>query len=94
MDLLFKIGKNFEEIKQFILSDDVLSRASFVFKESSSLGEKESFYYCLFSGTEEQCNRAKELLKDKAEIVEKDEIIKKIKEEQEKAAEGFGAIFG
>ncbi|MEM5799046.1 MAG: hypothetical protein QXZ43_00015 [Candidatus Aenigmatarchaeota archaeon] len=94
MEILFKIKKNFESIKQFILNDDSLSRASIIFKESSTLGEKENFYYMLFSGAEEQCNKAKDLLKDKAELVNNQEIIKKIKEEQDKAAEGFGAIFG
>ncbi|MCX8178315.1 MAG: hypothetical protein N3D75_00605 [Candidatus Aenigmarchaeota archaeon] len=93
MDILFKT-KNFEQFKQTISNDDVLSRASFVFKESSTLGEKEKFYFCLFSGTEEQGERAKQLLKDIAGISNDQKIIKKIKEEQDKAAEGFGAIFG
>ncbi|MEM5877997.1 MAG: hypothetical protein QXF12_03905 [Candidatus Aenigmatarchaeota archaeon] len=93
MDILFKT-KNLEQVKQTILNDDILARASFIFKESSILGEKEKFYFCLFSGTEEQAERAKLLLKEIAEISNDQEIIKKIKEEQDKAAEGFGAIFG
>ncbi|MBU5688341.1 MAG: hypothetical protein KQA41_02100 [Candidatus Aenigmarchaeota archaeon] len=93
MEILFKT-KNIEQIKKIILNDDILSRASIIFKESSTLGEKEGFYYILFSGTDEQCNRAKDVLTDKAEIIDNHEIIKKIKEEQDKAAEGFGAIFG
>ncbi|MBU5688225.1 MAG: hypothetical protein QW757_04810 [Candidatus Woesearchaeota archaeon] len=94
MEILFKTIKNIEYVKQCIFNDNILSRASIIFKESSTLGEKESFYYILFSGTEEQCDRVKNILKDKAEVINDHAIIKKIKEEQDKAAEGFGAIFG
>jgi hypothetical protein len=57
---------------------------------------REKCYYCLISGTEEQCERAKMLVKDKAELVdgeEKERIIQKIKAEEDAAAEGFGLIF-
>ncbi len=94
MEVLFKIKKNLESFKNVLLNDDILSRSSFIIRESTALGEKENFYYCFFSGTEEQCKRALELLKDLAEVEKNDEVISKIKEEQDKAAEGFGAIFG
>lgn len=93
MEILFKT-KNLEQLKQIILNDDILARASIIFKESSTLGEKEKFYFCLFSGTDNQCERAIHLLKDVAEISEDKAIVEKIKEEQENAAKGFGAIFG
>ena len=63
----------------------------------TSLGIKGEGYYCYISGTEDVCNKAKELAKDLTKIVEgeeKNKVIAKIKSEEEQAAEGFGAIFG
>lgn len=89
-------SKNLQKVKDVLLKDDMVSRASIVLKEGKSLLNKEG-YYCYISGTEEQCKKALELAKDIAkESNEKDKsnVIKKIKEEQDKAAEGFGGIFG
>lgn len=97
MEIVLHIeSKNLQKLKDALLKDDVVSRSSIVFKEGQSLISKEG-YYCYISGTEEQCNRAKEIGKDlakEAEAKDKDEVIRKIKEEQDKAAEGFGGIFG
>jgi len=89
-------SKNLQKLKEVLLKDDVVSRASIVFKEGKSLINKEG-YFCYISGTEEQCKRALEMSKDIAKEAEKkdrNEAIQKIKEEQDKAAEGFGGIFG
>jgi uncharacterized protein Yka (UPF0111/DUF47 family) len=54
-------------------------------------------YYCYISGSEEACRKAEELTKDFAKVVEgeeKEEIISKIKEEEENALAGFGAVLG
>jgi len=96
MELLIKIRENIEDTKRLLLTDDIVGRGSILFREASSLGMKEKCYYCLISGTEEQCEKAKILIKDRAELVEgeeKEKIIKKIKVEEDAAAEGFGAIF-
>jgi len=96
MEVLIKIEKNTEDIKKILMGDDVVGRSSILFREASSLGMKEKCYYCLISGTEEQCQQAKKMVEDKAELVEgeeKQKIIQKIRLEEEKAAEGFGAIF-
>jgi len=96
MEIVLKLGeKNFEKIKEILLKDDVVSRASITFKEGKVLGEEG--FYCVISGLDEQCKRALELTKNIAEEVKdekKDKIIKKIKEEEERANEGFGFIFG
>jgi hypothetical protein len=95
MEILIKI-KNIKDVKTMLLSDDTVGRSSILFREASSLGMREKCYYCLISGTEEQCERAKTLIKDKAELVdgeEKERIIQKIKAEEDAAAEGFGLIF-
>ena len=98
MEVVFKIEKkNLQKVKDFLLKDEIVSRASVTFKESNSLGLKGDHYYCYISGLDEACYKAKELTKDLAEVVnEKDakEIIEKIKSEEETAMTGFGNIFG
>lgn len=97
MEVAFKINKeNLGRAKDALLKDEVVSRASVLFKEAKSLGMDDSNYYCYVSGLEEACERAKELMKDLGEIVKEGElemIKKKIKEEEESAMEGFGSIF-
>ncbi len=88
-------SENFAKCKDILLSDDIVGRASLVFKESSIIGK--DGYYCYLSGTEEQCERALELMKDLAEEVKdetKSQLINKIKEEEERAISGFGDILG
>jgi hypothetical protein len=97
MEIVIQIeSKNLQKVKDVLLKDDTVSRASIVFKEGKSLLNKEG-YYCYISGTEEQCKKALELAKDsakEADAKDKKVVISKIKEEQDKAAEGFGSIFG
>ena len=88
-------SENFAKGKDVLLTDDVVGRASLIFKEGSIIGK--DGYYCLLSGTEEQCKRALELVKGLAEEVKdetKSQLIKKIKEEEDRAIEGFGSILG
>jgi hypothetical protein len=98
MEIVLKIKKeNLQKVKDVLLKDDTISRASVIFKESKSLGFKDNEYICYISGLEEACNKAKELTKNSAKIVNKKdekEIIKKIKAEEESALSGFGNIFG
>ncbi|MEM5797360.1 MAG: hypothetical protein QXD72_00570 [Candidatus Aenigmatarchaeota archaeon] len=87
--------ENFAKGKDILLKDDLVGRASIVFKEGSIIGKEG--YYCYLSGTEEQCEKALELMKDIGEEVKdetKSQLIGKIKEEEEKAIEGFGNILG
>jgi hypothetical protein len=87
--------KNYLKLRDILLKDDLVSRASIILKEAKMYGGKEG-YYCYISGSEEQCKKALELTKDLAEEVknkEKDNFINKIKEESEKANEAFGGIF-
>lgn len=88
--------KNFQKCKEVLLKDDVVSRASIVFKEAKEFTGKEG-YYCYISGLDEQCKRVLEIAKDLVVEVkdkEKNDVIKKIKEEENRAMEGFGGIFG
>jgi len=97
MEIVFQVeSKNLQKTKDILLKDDAVSRASIVIKDGKSLIAKEG-YFIYISGTNDQCKRAKEISKDIAkEAAEKDktEVINKIKEEQDKASEGFGGIFG
>lgn len=106
MEIVLQIEtKNYPKVKDILFKDDSVSRASIVFKEGSIIGKEN--YYCYLSGTEEQCRKALGLLKLKDEKTdevielakevagkEKDELINKIKEEENRAAEGFGNIIG
>ena len=97
MEIVLKIKKeNLQKIKDILLKDDTISRASLIFKEAKSLGFNSNEYFCYISGLEEACKKAKELTKGSAEIInkkEEEEVIKKIKEEEESAMSGFGNIF-
>ena len=106
MEIVLSIEqKNFQKVKEILLKDDVVSRASIIFKEAKGLTGKEGFY-CYISGSEEQCKNALERVKIENEKTgevleiakevsgdEKEEVMRKIKEEENKALEGFGGIF-
>ena len=98
MEVVFKIKKqNLQKVKDLFLKDDVISRASVVFKEAKSLGFTGDNYYCYISGVNEACEKAKKLINDFGELAKKEEekkIIDKIKQEEESAMSGFGGIFG
>ena len=88
-------SENLAKGKEILLTDDIVGRASLTFKDGTTIGKHG--YYCYFSGTEEQCKRALELIKDLAEEVKNNDkalVIKKIKEEEESAIQGFGSILG
>jgi len=97
----------YEKMKNKLLGDDIVSRASMTFKDAKAIDENKEGYYCYISGTDEQCKKALSMIKAKnpktgeefiyAEEVsgtEKDKVIKTIKEESDKASEAFGGIFG
>ena len=96
MELLLLIEtKDYAKVKDTLLRDDIVSRASLIFKEDQGFGKEEG-YYCLISGIEEQCKKALELTKDLIKEIKdrkKEKIINKIKEEEDKANVAFGGIF-
>lgn len=102
MELILHVdGSNYKKLQESLLADEIVNRASIIFKDAKQFG-KEKGYFCIVSGTEERIEQAKTLIKDgegndiAVEIVdaEKEEILKRIKEEEDKAIEGFGGIFG
>ena len=108
METVIKIGtEKYQKVKDMLLKDDLISRASITFKEARTIDKSKDGYYCYISGTDEQCKKVLEVIKRKnpktgeefiyAEEVggkEKDNVIKNIKEESDKASEAFGSIFG
>ncbi|MFH8080978.1 MAG: hypothetical protein QXO84_03830 [Candidatus Aenigmatarchaeota archaeon] len=96
MEILLKITKNFEENKKRLLSDELVSRGSIIFRDSESIDMEGNFYYCLIEGTEEIIQKVKELTNEDINIIEgkeKKEVIERIKEDEAKAEEGLGFIF-
>jgi enoyl-[acyl-carrier-protein] reductase (NADH) len=99
--ILHVAGNSYAKLKEKMLADEIVNRASIVFKDAKQF-DKEGGYLFIVTGTEERCKRALELTKDEegnelaTEISgkEKEKILKKIKEEEDKAIEGFGGIFG
>ena len=106
MEIVLEIEtENYQKVKDILLKDDLVSRASIKFREGKIIGKEG--YFCYISGTEEQYKRAMELINQrneetgeiielakKVENKEKGEIINKIKEEENMASEGMGNIFG
>lgn len=89
-------GEKLETIRQALMSDEIASRANLVFKDAKLLTGKDG-YYIRVIGTEEQLRRIKEIIGEAAKEIEdqeKEEVLKKLKEEDENALAGFGSLFG
>lgn len=96
MDIVIHLeSKNAAKLKEILGKDDKVSRASMVFRDAASIGEKGQL--CHISGTEEQCKVALELVKELAKEADpktREAFLKKLREEEEAAGAGFGSIFG
>jgi hypothetical protein len=96
MDLVLQMEtRNYNKIREKLMKDDTTSRSSMTFKEGKEYGVEGYILYV--SGTEEQVKKALELSKDMAKEIsdkKKDEIIAKIKEEENRASEAMGGLFG
>lgn len=97
MEIMFELEKSsLQKAKDLLLGDDLVARASVIFKDGGILG-LENKYYCYISGLEEACKKSEELMKNLGKMVDektKKEILQKIKREEDQAIEGFGGIFG
>jgi hypothetical protein len=93
--LLFCKKENSKKLEEKLKKDDLVSGASIKIREASILN-KDGFYFYL-EGTEDKIRKARELSLGLAEEVlgnEKENVVRILKEEEEKAIEGFGAILG
>jgi hypothetical protein len=95
--VFFIPSENYSKAKNLVYEDDLLSRQSINFRESKALGMKKEGYYLEIDGSEEAIKKLAEILKDLGKEVDKkerEEVLKKISEQEESAAAGFGSIFG
>ena len=94
---IFKINKENENVINEIKKDDVISRQSIWNRDSASLGVEGDFIFLKIEGEKEAIEKAKEVLREKADLLEgkeSEEINKKFMADEEKASEGMGFIFG
>lgn len=99
MDWITFVKKENVSKAEHAVKDDlsIASRQSITIKDAKSLDIEKDGSFFLISGSEEGIKNAKELMKDYSEDAKEDELNKakeKIKEEEDKATEGFGGIFG
>lgn len=93
--LLFSKRENSKELEEKLKKDDLVSGASIKVRDASIVNKDGVYFY--LEGTEDKIKKAKELAKDLGEEVlgeEKEKVVKILKEEEERAIEGFGAILG
>lgn len=90
--------ENKSKVENIVRRDELISRQSITIRsaESLNLDEKYDGYFLIIDGDEKAVEKANELLKDLCKKIEKDEkeILDKIKEDEDKAIEGFGNIVG
>jgi len=89
-------GEKHDKVLSRILSDDLASRASVISRDAKLLTGREG-YYIRVMGTEEQETRAKELVGEDGRVVtgaELEEVVKALKEEDERSLSGMGLLFG
>jgi hypothetical protein len=93
--LLFCKKENSKKLEEKLKKDDLVSGASIKVRDAGILNKDGVYFY--LEGTEDKIIKAKELSLGLAEEVwgnEKENVIRILKEEEEKAMEGFGAILG
>lgn len=88
-------AENKIKAEDIVKKDDIVNRGSISVKQPSSLDIKEDGFFLIIDAQPEAIKRAEELLKGMAEKYKNKEIVlKKIEEEEDKAIEGFGNILG
>lgn len=96
--ITFVKKENVTKAENVLRSDtDFAAKESITVRDAKTLGFEKDGSFFLISGTDEGVERCKELIKEFVEDVEEEELNKakeKIKEEEEKAAVGFGNILG
>jgi len=93
--LLFSKRENSKKLEEKLKKDDLVSGASIKVRDAGIVNKEGVYFY--IEGTEDKIKKARELAKDLGEEVlgeEKEKVVNILKEEEEKAIEGFGAILG
>ncbi len=84
-----------QQAEDALKTDDIVSRGSIAIKNGYSLGIQEDGYFIIVDASDEALAKAKELLKDLAEIYKHAEkVLEKYDEQENAAIEGFGGVLG
>ncbi len=95
MYAVFKIPKSKLDVLENIYKDDSIGRQTIVKRDGRSLGLDDEGVYLLIEGSEPAVKKAREILKEMEMSPNDAEIVyAKIKESEEEASLGMGAIFG
>jgi hypothetical protein len=95
--LVFSIDNEHKGKIRDVTNDDLISRQSITQRDASALQIEKEAQILVIEGEDEALDRARELLKDIGEEQDEansQEILEKLKGEEEGAAEGVGFIFG
>jgi len=88
-------GDKRQKAEDVLKKDDVVGRQSIIIRMCSSLGFKDDGFFIIIDGNEEAVKKATELLGEfVVKFNEKDAVLKKYDELEDKAMHGFGSIFG
>jgi len=95
MYLVFSFPQTSRSQVDAIVNEEPIVRQSIITRSADNVNSKRDGMIVFIEGSEDACKAAKEKLKDFEEVTgeEKDNIIKKIKEDEDKSIEGFGNIF-
>jgi hypothetical protein len=95
--IAFVKRENVRKAEEILRNDFELSSQSINIRDAKPLGIEKDGSFFLISGTEEGVKKSKELIKEFTENVDDKDLKKvaeKVKEEEARAAEAFGAILG
>ncbi|MCD6591203.1 MAG: hypothetical protein J7K72_04500 [Candidatus Aenigmarchaeota archaeon] len=95
--VFFISSDNYQKARNMVYGDDIISRQTINFRECRTLGFDKDGYYLEINGSEEAVKKLKELLGSLCKELdnnEKNEVLKKIDEQEKNAEAGFGALFG
>lgn len=87
--------ENKNKAEMALKQDELVNRGSITLKEPSSIGMKEEGIFIILDASEDALKKAEDLLKGLAKkYKKKNEVIKKVDEQENAAIEGFGNIIG
>lgn len=94
--MLFKLRKGERGLLDALLRDDRASRLSIQYMEGAAIGEDPDCIYVLVEGPEDLLEAAKGILGEGRILGgdEADRVLSKMRELEDRAAEGLGSIFG
>ena len=86
---------NKNKAEMAVKQDELVSRGSITIKVPSALDIRESGYFLIIEAPEESIKKAEGLLKDLGKKYEgREKVLKKLKEQEDRAVEGFGSVLG